>query len=163
MFFEAASSTGPVRPAWTTNNDAKEAPCFTSACREQLFRFGSDGLARPPQAVAAFVERAIRNSKYYDGPDSRAEPRYPVQLRVAAVPVDENLERIGEPFMAVSRDISGGGIAIYHTRGVTEKLLALELSTPAGEKTHVVMEILRCRPVGLFYEIAGKFVSKFTT
>lgn len=159
---EASPTHGSHRQLWTIKDEAKEASGIASACRAQLFRFGPEHLARPPQAIASFVERAILHSKYYEGPDSRTEPRYPVQLRVAAVPVDENLERTGEPFMAVSRDISGSGIAIYHTRGVTDKWLALELTTPSGEKMHVVLEILRCRPVGLFYEIAGKFVSKFT-
>ncbi|HUY93322.1 MAG TPA: hypothetical protein VMV10_31635 [Pirellulales bacterium] len=128
-----------------------------------FFSLDPESLARPPQAVADFVERAVRNSKYYDGPDVRSERRHAVSLRVAAVPVNERLNKIGEGFIAASRDISSGGIAIYHTRGTSERFLALELSAPSGEKMHVLLEVLRCRPVGLFYEIAGRFVSKIAS
>lgn len=83
-----------------------------------------------------------------------------MRMPVAAVPVDDDLQRIGEPFVAVSRDLSGKGIAIYHTRRISQRYLALELSTPSDEKLHVLLQVLRCRPVGLFYEIAGNFVSK---
>jgi hypothetical protein len=43
---------------------------------------------------------------------------------------------------------------------VAERFLALELATPSGEKMRVLMQVLRCRPVGLFYEIGGEFISK---
>lgn len=130
---------------------------------ESLFSFEADSLARPPKAIADFVARAVRNSKFYDGPDIRSERRFPVSLRVAAVPVDERLNKIGEEFIAASRDISSSGIAIYHTRGVSDRFLALELTAASGEKMHVLLQVLRCRPVGLFYEIAGKFVSKMAS
>ncbi len=140
------------------SHEACAAPML--GVQEKLFTFEPEQMNRPPEAIAAFVERVIRHSKYYEGPDSRTEPRYAVRLRVAAVPVDEDLQKIGEPFVAVSRDISGSGIALYHTRDISERFLALELSAPAGDKTYVLLEVLRCRTVGLFYEIAGKFISK---
>ena len=127
---------------------------------EGLFSLEPKSLAAPPKAIADFVERAVRNSKYYDGPEVRSERRYAVSMRVAAVPVDEHLNKIGEGFIAASRDISSRGIAIYHTRRTTDRFLALELSGASGENMHVLLAVLRCRPVGLFYEIAGKFVSK---
>lgn len=130
---------------------------------EGLFSLELETLARPPKAIADFVERAIRNSKYYDGPDIRSERRYAVSLRVAAAPVDEQLNKIGEEFIAMSRDISSSGIAIYHTRDVSDRFLALELTAASGEKMRVLLQVLRCRPAGLFYEIAGKFVSRIAS
>lgn len=128
-----------------------------------FFSLAPENLAPPPQAVTDFIERAIRNSKYYDGPDFRNERRHAVSLRVAAVPVDEHLNKIGEGFIAATRDISSGGIAIYHTRGTSDRFLALEISAPSGEKLHLLLEVLRCRPAGLFYEIAGRFISKIAS
>lgn len=125
-----------------------------------LFETDSHVLLRPPEAIAAFVQRMARNAQYYEGPEQRTERRYLLSLPIAAVAVDSSLQRIGEPFIAVSRDISSGGIAMYHTRTVKEKLLALEMTAPAGDKLRVLMEVLRCHPSGLFYEIAGRFVSK---
>lgn len=160
MLSEASSLDGASDAIGLTKASMDHARCGAAELREHLFAFGPQSLARPPQAIAAFVERLIRHSKYYDGPDSRSEPRYAVRMPVAAVPVDDDLQKIGEPFVAVSRDLSGRGIAIYHTRRISQRYLALELSTPSEEKLHVLLQVLRCRPVGLFYEIAGKFVSK---
>jgi hypothetical protein len=160
MSSETSSLDGASDAVGLTKASMEHAHCGAAELREHLFAFGPQSLTRPPQAIAAFVERLIRHAKYYDGPDSRSEPRYAVRMPVAAVPVDDDLQRIGEPFVAVSRDLSGKGIAIYHTRRISQRYLALELSTPSDEKLHVLLQVLRCRPVGLFYEIAGNFVSK---
>lgn len=125
-----------------------------------LFDFDPENLLRPPEAIAKFVQRMVRNAQYYDGPEQRLERRYAVNLPVTAVPVDRSLQKSGEVFVALTRDISSGGIAMYHTRDVAEKFLALELIAPSGDKLRVLLEVLRCRPAGLFYEIAGRFVSK---
>jgi hypothetical protein len=53
-------------------------------------------------------------------------------------------------------------MSMYHTRRVSEKLLALELTDPANNRLRVVLEVLRCRPDGLFYEIAGRFATKIS-
>jgi hypothetical protein len=107
-----------------------------------------------------FVRRIVREAKYYEGPDSRCEPRYAISIPVAAVPVDESLHKAGDVFIALTRDLSSGGIAMYHTRRISEKFLAVEINAPTGERLRLLVEVLRCSPVGLFYEIAGKFVSR---
>ncbi|HEV3344335.1 MAG TPA: PilZ domain-containing protein, partial [Pirellulales bacterium] len=125
-----------------------------------LFDFEPEQLLRPPAAIEMFVRRVVRGADYYDGPEQRTERRYVVSLPVAAVPVDESLKKSGEVFIAFTRDISSGGIAMYHTRRVSEKFLAVEIKANCGEKMRVLVEVLRCSPVGLFYEIAGKFTSR---
>lgn len=122
--------------------------------------FETEKLLRPPAAIATFVRRIVRGAEYYAGPEQRREPRYVVSLPVAAVPVDESLKKAGDAFIALTRDISSSGIAMYHTRRVSEKFLALEIKSSSGEKLRVLAEVLRCNPSGLFYEIAAKFVSR---
>ena len=62
--------------------------------------------------------------------------------------------------MALSRDISTGGMSLIHTEEVQDKLLVVELPITPGQKTQVVLEVLRCRSIGQFYEVGGRFVSK---
>lgn len=131
-----------------------------SSALDALFEFQAGQLVRPPQAIAMFVKRIVRGAEYYEGPDHRGEPRYAVSLPVAVVPVDQSLQKTGDVFIAFTRDISSGGIAMYHTRRISEKYLALEINAQSGERLRVLLEVLRCSPAGLFYELAGKFVSR---
>lgn len=130
------------------------------ATLDSVFECDPEQLLRPPAAIAMFVRRVVKGAEYYVGPEQRTEPRYSVSLPVAAVPVDESLKKTGEVFIAFTRDISSGGIAMYHTRRVSDKYLAVEIRSNSGENLRVLVEVLRCSPVGLFYEIAGKFISK---
>lgn len=130
------------------------------AALDSVFEFEPEQLLRPPAAIAMFVRRIVRGAEFYVGPEQRTEPRYAVNLPVAAVPLDESLKKTGEVFIGFTRDISSGGIAMYHTRRISEKYLAVEIKATSGDKLRVLVEVLRCFPVGLFYEIAGKFVSR---
>ncbi|HVA49538.1 MAG TPA: PilZ domain-containing protein [Pirellulales bacterium] len=127
---------------------------------DRISEFETEKLLRPPAAIAAFVRRIVRGAEYYVGPELRREPRYAVSLPVAGVPVDASLKKAGDAFIALTRDISSSGIAMYHTRRVSEGFLALEIKSASGDKLRVLAEVLRCTPVGLFYEIAAKFVSR---
>lgn len=127
-----------------------------------LFDFNIQSLVRPPEMIACFVQRMVRNAQYYAGPEQRTERRYAVSVPVSAIPVDDSFQKTGEPFMALTRDISTKGMSMYHTRRVSEKFLALELTDPANNRLRVVLEVLRCRPDGLFYEIAGRFATKIS-
>lgn len=147
-------------------SETEQQPTKTSpepdvlAALDNLFDCEPEQLLRPPAAIAMFVRRVVKGAEYYVGPEQRTEPRYRVNLPVAAVPIDESLKKTGEVFIAFTRDISSGGIAMYHTRRVSDKYLAVEIRSNSGENLRVLVEVLRCSPVGLFYEIAGKFISK---
>ncbi len=111
-----------------------------------------------PDRVINFVRRVIRGEKFYPGPERRANLRYPLTMPVKVTPLDKHQEPIGQSFLAVTRDISVGGMCLYHMKSVREKYLQLELSSPNGEQLQVVMEVVRCRQAGPFYEIAGPFI-----
>jgi hypothetical protein len=108
-----------------------------------------------------FVERLIEEGQREVSPENRSEPRYRVALKVAAQPVDERLQPVGEGFYAVTRDISSRGIALFHSAAIQTPYLALEFQDPVtGQQLQAVLEVLRCRPLGPFHEIAGQFVTK---
>jgi hypothetical protein len=126
---------------------------------QELFDFDPQALAAPPRAIADFVKRMIVDAQGYYGPEKRADPRYDLTVSVAAIPIDEQFRRAGEAFMAVTRDVSTRGMALFHTRVVTQPMLAIELQAPGGGKLRVALKITRCVPNGRFYEIAGHFVT----
>ena len=108
----------------------------------------------PPQPECLrFVQQVIRHSQS----DRRAIPRCPVSILVTATPLNDAQQPAGEPFMAVTRDISLQGICLHHVRPVDCHYLQLELGD-SGDGQLTVMEVLRCRAVGSFFEIAGRFV-----
>ncbi|MDA1056167.1 MAG: hypothetical protein O3C40_37790, partial [Planctomycetota bacterium] len=43
------------------------------------------------------------------------------------------------------------------TRALRDKYLWLRLVTYGGTVMNVVVEVLRCRPIGMFYDIGAKF------
>ena len=126
---------------------------------QDLFDFDRQALAAPPRAIADFVKKMIVDAQGYYGPEKRTDPRYDLAVSIAAVPIDENFRQAGEAFLAVTRDVSTRGMALFHTRVVTQPLLAIELHAPGGSTLRVALRITRCLPVGRFYEIAGHFVT----
>jgi hypothetical protein len=64
--------------------------------------------------------------------------------------------------MAVSRDISVRGIAMFHTRRVAAPRLALEITDPFGATVRVIMNLLRCEAAGDYFELAGSFTRRLS-
>jgi hypothetical protein len=113
----------------------------------------------PPPRVVSFVRRVIRGEKFYGGPERRVNLRYPLTMPVKVTPLNNDQMPSGtEPFLAVTRDISVGGLCLYYIHEVKEKYLQLELSSPNHDHLDVVIEVVRCRQAGPFWEIAGPFV-----
>jgi hypothetical protein len=122
------------------------------------------GLVHSQDEITAFVEQLIwqfiEQGLYYQGPNRRKEKRHPINVSVRTTPLDENLHPAGDPFITTTRDISNGGIALIHSETVPAPFLAVELKDLEGVWFQAAVEILRRRPVGPFFEIAGKFVVK---
>ena len=120
-------------------------------------------LALPGEEVSRLVEELINKQQKYQGDERRSATRYPLACPVVAVPIDEQ-EKPGEAFAAITRDISSQGISIYHTRPIHEPYLAIQWTVDEGEQLRVLVEVVRCRPVGpFFYEIGGSFVTQAET
>jgi hypothetical protein len=125
-----------------------------------LFDFDRASVAPPPEALARFAQRTLANQDGFNGHERRTEVRHSIAINVLAIPLDANFDKCGEPFVAVTRDISASGIAIFHNRDVAVKFLALEIADPWGNPLRLILNVLRTRPLGLFYEIAGRFVMR---
>ena len=113
---------------------------------------------QPSADVAAILAKLVPREG--EQPEHRKFRRHCLTLAVAAVPVDEAHRPTDASFIALTRNISQGGISLIHSGPVAAKLLAIELPMPEGESLQVVMRLDRCRRIGDFYELAGPFVTK---
>jgi hypothetical protein len=58
----------------------------------------------------------VRAGTGYHGPERRSNPRIPKSLEISVQPLDEKLVERGQPFFAITRDISQGGLAYLSSR-----------------------------------------------
>jgi hypothetical protein len=91
-------------------------------------------------------------------PDRRRSPRYPLVADVTAVPLDPEFRPIGPPFIACSRNISTGGICLYHQCRAPAELLFVEIHAGDLPPMEAVLKVLRQTRIDRYYEIAGEFV-----
>lgn len=129
-----------------------------------LFQFNACDLDHPPQEIVEFVERLIgqykQDDRFCGANERRSEQRHPIAVPIIARPVGEDLQSAGEPFVAVTKDISTRGVALLHHEPIDSKYMAVRLTDRDGRKLTGAIEVLRCRQVGQFFEVGGKFVTK---
>ncbi len=109
--------------------------------------------------VGRFIERLADEIEFYDGPERRSESRRRVVVPVLVMPVDDNFERKGDVFQAVTRDVSTQSISLLSTIPSDLKHLAVLIKSLSGRELFVVIQVCRCDCIGDYYEIAGTFVS----
>jgi hypothetical protein len=102
--------------------------------------------------------RTVSSSRVSDD-ERRTEKRRPVVLDIIAVPLDEDRNPCGDPFLALSRNISRGGIALLHTERVKAPFLLLRIETLRHEVIQAVVQVIRARNFYQFTEISGRFVA----
>lgn len=114
---------------------------------------------KPPAELVSFVERQLRNAQPYRGVERRSDRRFLMVVPVLVQPVDEHYHPVGDPFAAVTRDVSPKGIGLVHLEPIDHTLVALHL-TLADEEVDVAAEVLWSEALGPFYYIGATFVSK---
>jgi hypothetical protein len=81
-------------------------------------------------------------------------------LPVHVTPLDANLQPKGHGFMANTQDVSARGIVLIHYRKVHAPFLAVELPDAVEGRSPSMVQVLRCRAVGPYFEIVGRFVAQ---
>ncbi len=112
--------------------------------------------------VDTFMLRLTNGAQAYDGPERRSEPRFAITMSVPTQALDESHQRVGEPFVAITRSVSRCGIAFYYTKPVAARFLAMQFRDRDGNTIVTVMEVLRCERRGPLYEIGGRFVGELS-
>jgi hypothetical protein len=121
--------------------------------------FSMHDVLTSPEEISNFVTDLTADVRNSHSPERRTEPLYAVMVPVFATPFDASGHRIGEPFRAVTRDVSAIGGAILHTAHVPAQYLLLEFNLPGGREFRVVLEILRVRAIGPLWELIGRFAA----
>jgi hypothetical protein len=89
------------------------------------------------------------------GQERRRDRRYSLITDVVVAPVDGKCRPAGEPFVALSSGMSVSGIRLIHTCPAPSEFLFLEVGRDAVK---YLLSVLRSRPVGNCFEIAGQLV-----
>ncbi|MBQ0712917.1 MAG: PilZ domain-containing protein [Porticoccus sp.] len=94
----------------------------------------------------------------------RGTKRVALKRKVLVIPVDSEAKPTGEPFIAVTRNLSAAGVSIIHAEPVKDNFIVVELSSKEGNRLQVLVEVLRCRRRRVsFYEISGRIIRKLDT
>ena len=88
----------------TIHPGSQDAPTTAAEC--QVPRV-STGVESDPLGQCA---------KDYEGPERRASRRVPRTLEITVQPLNDQMAASGEPFFAITRDISQGGLAYLSSR-----------------------------------------------
>jgi hypothetical protein len=123
-----------------------------------LVQFDRRALILPPKAVAEFVAKLDQAADF--DTERRCSSRKYAAFEVAVVPVDHELKQCGDSFLALSKDISATGMALLHTRTISESHVVVELSNRDDNSLQLLAAIVRCQAVHRFYEIGLQFVTR---
>ncbi len=111
--------------------------------------------------VAELRQPACRHQiDAYEGPERRCGLRHPLLVSVQAQAIDAQGVRIGAPISGISRDLSASGISILTTTPISGRFVLLRLTRKDVGTMDVMLEVLRSRPIGPFFETAGRFVAE---
>lgn len=111
--------------------------------------------------IESFVQHIAREY-FLDGIDRRSEPRYRLTIQVRVQPVDEYENVIGAAVRAVTRDLSVGGIGLNCQDPLNGKLI-VQLESPSGTKLRTLAEVLRCEPIGYYFDVGCRFLCEAQT
>jgi len=115
-------------------------------------------LVAPSDGLLAFVHGLSESAE--PGAEHRQSARIAANLEVVCVPLNSDEERCGAPLVAVSRNISAGGLALVHARRIHAKLLAVWLHPGEGLTLHFVVKIVHCRGLGEYVEHCCQIVRR---
>ena len=108
-----------------------------------------------PRVTFDWAEKLVQYLTSFDC-ELRETLRHKLTTPIVVRPVNRAGTVFGEPYEAVTTDISRSGVGFLYTRAVTDKYVCVTFHN--GGATRVIVEVIRCRPVGPFYEIGGEFV-----
>lgn len=121
----------------------------------------AEGLTHRPEDVVAFVNRLVTEHTEYEGPERRATRRKPLSVPVEVQGLDDDFGVMGQPFSAMTTDISGGGIGFIHSEPLDFKYIGLTLRVRSGDEIQLIASIRHCTHIDEFYEIGGRFLVKW--
>ena len=114
-----------------------------------------NSIASSRATVDQFVDAVDGAHNPFD--DRRAAQRKPAMIDVIAVPLDAERQPCGDAFLALTRDISHGGIAILCTEQIKAPYLLLRLEMARYRCLQAVVRVIRSRSFYQFTEVSAAF------
>jgi len=112
------------------------------------------GAVRVPDTLRTFARSWAGKLKEYNRAQSPA--RHTMVATIEATPLAADQSPIGEPRGVITRDVSYTGIGFISDHAIDTPFASLKIKS-MGEA--VLIEILKCEPVGEFFDISGKFLA----
>ena len=110
------------------------------------------------RAIQQFIDELTTAIDKWQGLERRAEPRHAIALPVKVTPFDGATRQFGETFQAVTRDVSTRELSILCPHQFAADLILLEFLQPERCRVQVGLKVRRCRPLGPFWDVAGRFI-----
>jgi hypothetical protein len=113
------------------------------------------------QKVFCFVRDLLNDIQAEYIGEQRAYPRHPICVSIEVIPFDSQGHQAGKAFTAVTKDISATGLSFLHDAVILDRYLLVRF--PRSDRypsQWIVLEVLRRRPVGPLWEIAGRSVAE---
>jgi hypothetical protein len=108
------------------------------------------------ESLEQFVD-AVDGDNHDPLEDRRSASRKPAVIDVIAVPLDAEHKPCGDAFLALTRNISRGGIALVCTQALKSPYLLLRLEMGRSRMLQAVVRVIRSRSFYQFTEISGSF------
>jgi len=90
----------------------------------------------------------------------RRTPRSSTEFEVPAVMLDQDYQPVGQPFVAICRNLSAGGLCLVSTEGVSTPHLLVKLNAATDSPIQLVTRVRRCRPIRRYFEIGCEFIHR---
>jgi hypothetical protein len=121
-------------------------PLSVTQSKEKVFAFARD-LLNDIQADYFLEQRAFR--------------RHPLCVPIQVIPFDGQGRQTANPFAAVTKDISATGLSFLHSAPLSDPYLLVRFpESGRHSELWLVLEFVRGRPVGPFWEIGGRSVAE---
>jgi len=121
--------------------------------RLSLFPFDRSALAAPSKELLDFVSNLDPTDGQFE--ERRDTARRNVSQTVAVQALDDQYRPNGDPFLAISVDVSRQGIALIHSEPMASGLTVLELTAGDGKRLQIVMHVCRQSEMNGFHQAAG--------
>ncbi len=127
-----------------------------------IFQFNNTDSSPSPELLD-FARSLARQRQAFEGRQVRRSPREPFVVSVLTQPLCDDLRAEGDPFWAVAMDVSAGGLCLISPTRFRAAHVQLRIRLPAGGEMNPCLKITRCRPIGPYFEIAGRFQTLIDT
>jgi hypothetical protein len=119
----------------------------------------SDDVERSAVRIGCFVDTLASLVPFRETEERREVSRHTVSIPVTIQPLDETLEPQGEPFFAMTSEISAHGLSMLISHGPIEKYLLVTLKIPKGTKISVLLEVEHTQDESVGTMVGGRFVT----